>query len=79
MLCTAEGMLQHCREALQPVLQQETHAATLGWDCPSAVSSYDTEAGKETGRQRQADPGTETARQEMQEHLPRNSTKAHLG
>lgn len=37
MLSSAEGMLQHCRQAVQPVLQQETQAATLGWDCPSAV------------------------------------------
>lgn len=37
MLSTAEGMLQHCREAEQPVLQQETHSG-LGLSLCSALT-----------------------------------------
>lgn len=33
VLSTAEGMLQHCRQAVQPC---PSAGATLGWDCPSA-------------------------------------------
>lgn len=84
VLSTAEGMLQHCRQAVQPC---PSAGATLGWDCPSAgtvplqglslcSALPTTERLGKKGRQTQSDPGT--SRQERHEHLPENSTKAHL-
>lgn len=58
VLSTAEGMLQHCREAVQPCPSAGDPCCHSGLGLSLQRSSCYREAGKEPGTQTQTDPGT---------------------